>query len=858
MRALVMAEGATALAVERLLDRCGFSVTRAAAGAPADGARLVVVEWEALGDGAPITVEALAAAGAAVLALVETPHAATLAAAWAAGARDAFCLAADEERLVAHARALAAGHCRLPASDFALPDALERHPHPAWIFEERTLRLVAVNDAMVRTYGWSRAELIGMNVRQLRPDDEVARWDAHLAAGWKPLHNGVWRHRKKDGTTFDVEIVSQPMHGAPRPARIVIARDVTAERRLHEAQRNAIADYRSLIDRMPDGVFTYRHDDASVVYANAALAALLGCASANELIGTDARLFVTPQDRHIVERRRVQLGQPPFSTDPIALRFLARDGSLRWVESRAQRIGVGDDPLVTVMVRDLTARHSAEEALKRSEERFVKFFHVNPACSTVTRLSDNTFVDVNERFCALTGYAREELIGKTGIDVGLWPDPEQRARIEASIRAGGRARDVEVRLAKKSGDPIDVRMSLETFTIGGVECVFALSHDITEEKRLEEQLRQSQKMEAIGRLAGGIAHDFNNLLTAINGYSEILARDLPPGTGAHDAASHILHSARRASSLTEQLLLFTRRQPQRGRVVAINDVVYSMSAMLARLIGEDVELVLELGCYVGCVRADPAQIEQVLLNLVVNARDAMPDGGRLVLETVAAAGIDGRPGVRLTVRDSGCGIAPEIRPHIFEPFFTTKQVGKGTGLGLSIVYSAVAQAGGSVSVESVPGHGAAFHIWLPRVDEPADVTAVTPSAEALRQRGGETVLLVEDDEDVRDFVEFVLRRAGYRVLAAAAPADGLQFAEAHDGEIHLLLSDIVMPEMNGNEMAARAQALRPAMKVLHMSGYPAGRQRNGGYAPGGAFLQKPFSVETLTQAVRTMLDGGAR
>jgi PAS domain S-box-containing protein len=473
----------------------------------------------------------------------------------------------------------------------------------------------------------------------------------------------------------------------------------------------------------------------------------------------------------------------------------------------------------------------------------------------VTRLSDNTFVDVNERFCDLTGFTREELIGQTGVSVGLWPEPEQRARIEAVIRGGGKVRDVEVRLSKKSGDPIDVRMSLETFTVGGIECVFALSHDITEEKRLEEQLRQSQKMEAIGRLAGGIAHDFNNLLTAINGYSEILASDLQPGSAAHDAAAHINHSARRASSLTEQLLLFTRRQPQRGRVVEINDVVHSMSAMLARLIGEDVELVLELGCYVGCVRVDPAQIEQVLLNLVVNARDAMPDGGRLVLETVAATGTDARPGVRLTVRDSGCGIAPEIRAHIFEPFFTTKQVGKGTGLGLSIVYGVITQAGGSISVESAPGNGAAFHIWLPRVDEPAEAMAAATAYEARQQRGGETVLIVEDDEDVRDFVEFVLRQAGYRVLAAADPTGGLQFAEAHAGEIHLLLSDIVMPEMSGNEMAARAQALRPAMKVLHMSGYPGGRQRHGGFAPSGAFLQKPFSVETLTQAVRTMLDG---
>ena len=628
------------------------------------------------------------------------------------------------------------------------------------------------------------------------------------------------------------------------------------ERRPSGVELRSLGDYRSLIEHLPDGVFTYRLDAFSIVHANPALARLLGWPSAEALVGEDPRQFVAPEDRELIASRIREVGTPPYSTRPATMRYLARDGGIRWVETRGLCVAVGDTALVTVIVRDLSERRTAEEALRRSEERFAKFFHVNPASSTVTRLSDDTFVDVNERFCQLVGFSRDQIIGRTGVSLGLWPDPTQRARIAEALRTTGRAHDVDVRLRKKSGEPIDVRMSLETFTIGGVECVFALSYDVTGQKRLEEQLRQSQKMEAIGRLAGGIAHDFNNLLTAINGYSQILTAELSGGTRAHDAAAHIQRSAKRAAGLTEQLLVFTRQRPQRERVVALNDMVRATSSMLGRLIGEDVELVLELGDDAGCVRADPTQLEQVLLNLVVNARDAMPDGGRLRIETAAAAHKDGRAGVRLSSRDNGCGIAPEVRPHIFEPFFTTKEVGKGTGLGLSIVYGVVTQAGGTISVESAPGQGAAFHIWLPRVDAPGSEEAPPPAPGARAKRGGETILLVEDDDDVRDFVQFVLTQAGYRVLTAADGERGLALLAAHAGEVHLLLSDIVMPEMSGSEVAARAQALRPSVKVLHMSGYPGGRlMDHAGLPPDATFLQKPFSVETLTQAVRALLDG---
>ncbi len=618
---------------------------------------------------------------------------------------------------------------------------------------------------------------------------------------------------------------------------------------------HALADYDALIELLPDGVFTYRLDGLGVLYANPALVALLGYATPADLVGRSCLELVHPDDRIEVRARIRAVAQPPYATPPAMLRFLGRDGSVRYVETRSIRLLFGEAPAVTVLVRDLSARRTAEEALRRSEDRFVKFFHVNPACSTVTRLSDNIFVDVNERFCQLTGFSRDELLGRTGVAVGLWQDPGDRARIEAAIRGGTRVHDVEVRLRKKSGQPIDVRMSLENFTLGGVECVFALSYDVTERKQLEAQLRQAQKMDAVGRLAGGIAHDFNNLLTAIRGYAELLSTTLAPGTRPHDAAAHIHRSSLRASSLTEQLLVFTRRRPQESRVIQLNDTVRSMATMLRRLLGEDLELVIELGESIGRVRMDPTQVEQVLLNLAVNARDAMPRGGRLTIATSESVDRQGRPGIVLSARDTGGGIDEATRPHIFEPFFTTKEVGKGTGLGLSIVYGVVTQAGGAITVENTPGQGALFQIWLPRAEEANGQPSPTTPQPKSGPGGGETILLVEDDEDVRDYVRFVLRQAGYQVLDAPDGGGGLRLVESYGGEIHLVLSDIVMPEMSGPEMAARALVMRPAMRVLHMSGYPGDSvSRHAQMAAIATFLQKPFSAETLTRAVRAALD----
>jgi two-component system cell cycle sensor histidine kinase/response regulator CckA len=384
--------------------------------------------------------------------------------------------------------------------------------------------------------------------------------------------------------------------------------------------------------------------------------------------------------------------------------------------------------------------------------------------------------------------------------------------------------------------------------------------DVTERRSLEERYRQAQKMEAIGQLAGGVAHDFNNLLTAIHGYSILIAEELTPDSPLLDDLQQIRHSADRATSLTRQLLAFSRRQILDPHVLDLRASVKAIEPMLRRLIGEDITFTVRAAADAGRIKADPGQIEQVVMNLALNARDAMPRGGTLlidvadvVMEQSAAHGhapVSG-PCVRLAVSDTGDGMDPETQARIFEPFFTTKSIGQGTGLGLSTVYGIVTQSGGHVVVDSAVGRGSTFSVYLPRVDDPAELV-VTPPAPAST-RGTETILVVEDEDAVRELVQKALRRYGYQVLAAATPRDALDIA-SRAGRIHLLISDMVLPEMSGREMARRMLEIQQGMHVLYMSGYTDHAILDGGVLePGMSFLQKPFTPPALAHKVREVL-----
>ena len=416
---------------------------------------------------------------------------------------------------------------------------------------------------------------------------------------------------------------------------------------------------------------------------------------------------------------------------------------------------------------------------------------------------------------------------------------------------------------KKDGTIIVVEITAHSFVLQGRAARLVLAHDVTERHRLEEQLRQAHKMEAIGNLAGGVAHDFNNLLSVILCYARGIIDELPPGDINRADLEEIEAAAIRGSSLTGQLLAFSRQQVLQPTVIDLNASIRSSEKMLRRILGEDVKLVIVPGHDLGAVKADPGQLEQVLMNVVVNARDALPDGGTVTIETANAVvaeadaahdGLGAGAYVKLSVADTGIGMDAETLVRVFEPFFTTKEIGRGTGLGLATVFGIVKQSGGHTSVVSEPGRGTTFTIFLPRVDKTFDTT-VTATQSAALPRGSETILLVEDDEQVRAVVYAVLRRGGYTVLDAQNGGEALLVCEAHRGKIDLLMTDVVMPRMSGRQLVERLSPLRPAMRALYISGYTDDAVvRSGVLDSTKAFLQKPFTPESLLRKVREVLD----
>jgi len=508
-------------------------------------------------------------------------------------------------------------------------------------------------------------------------------------------------------------------------------------------------------------------------------------------------------------------------------------------------------------------RRRAETALRESEQRFEKVFQASPVGITISTLAEGRYLDVNAAFLRMIGRTRDEVIGRTSFDISFWRDPADRTRVmERLARGGGVAHELELTVQAKDGAIRHVLVALEQVDFSGVPCIVALVHDISGLKQLEQQLNQAQKMEAVGRLAGGVAHDFNNMLTVITSYGDLLLGDLPAGDSRRGDIEEILKAARGAATLTRQLLAFSRQEVIQPRPISVNAIVAGTEKMLKRVIGEDIALESELAAEPATVLCDPGQLEQIVMNLVVNARDAMPQGGRVRIVTTNAT-LDepvvrdlpfSRPGryVVLTVSDTGIGMDAATQEHIFEPFFTTKEQGKGTGLGLATVYAVAKQAGGFVGVESAPGEGASFTVFLPAIDAPA--TRIEGGSAGELPRGTETVLLVEDATAVRSVIRQVLERLGYTVLDAADGQLALEVAARHHGPIDLVITDIVMPALGGREMAERLRKVRPEIRILYTSGYTDDAiVRSGVLDAQFVFMQKPFTPETLAAKVREAL-----
>jgi PAS domain S-box-containing protein len=530
--------------------------------------------------------------------------------------------------------------------------------------------------------------------------------------------------------------------------------------------------------------------------------------------------------------------------------------------------------LVPAIERELRERE-ARRALREAQSRFSRLSESGIIGINIADVHGN-ILEANDAYMKIVGYSREELLHGSIRWADLTP-PEFRGAAEravAQLTATGVASPWETESFRKDGSrvPTLVGMAMLEYPKS-----IAVVLDLTERRRAEEararaeealrqseeQLLQAQKMEAVGRLAGGVAHDFNNVLSVILSYGELIQGDLKPADPMRIDIQEIIKAASRAAGLTRQLLLFSRHQVVEPKVIELHEVLANMEKMLQRILGEDVELALVARGSAGRVRVDPTHVEQVILNLVVNARDAMPTGGKLTIETdevvldeeYTLSHIPLKPGrhVMMAVSDTGIGMDRETQTRIFEPFFTTKEKGKGTGLGLSTVFGIVQQSGGNIWVYSEPGKGTTFKIYLPRVD--AEVDVPTPTIAPTTLRGTESVLLVEDEEQVRTVALGILRRQGYQVIVAQHAGEALLLCERHAGKIDLLVTDVVMPQMSGPELAKRLAPIRPEMRVLFMSGYTDDSiVRHGVLEAGAAFVQKPITPSSLTRKVREVLD----
>jgi PAS domain S-box-containing protein len=653
--------------------------------------------------------------------------------------------------------------------------------------------------------------------------------------------------------------------------REAIIRGVLIDVSLHRQAKISLAEehslLRTLIDNLPDYIYV-KDRESRLVISNAAHARVLGVAAPEEIAGkTDFDFFPAElaQKYHADEQKVIQTGEALVNLEEPAVDGL---GNRKWVSSTKVPLRDSEGKIVGLvgMSRDMTEWKRAQNALRDSEDRFRR---LSEATFEGILINDNdTVLDANHNFARMHGYALQEIIGKRVLETFVAPECWDLIRDRIASKYEKPYEAVHVR---KDGRPFPVEICGKTNQYEGRDVRVVAVRDITERhgaeqerRKLERQMRQAQVLRSLGVLAGGIAHDFNNLMTAIIVYCELLLDRLNTSDPvARQVAEDVRNVANRAASLCRQLLAFGRKTILQPTALDLTAVINDLGPMLRSVLGEGIELITKLDPEVGPVNADPVQIQQIIVNLAFNARDAMPEGGRLTIETAdveveqdfARRHVDLQPGphVRLTVCDTGCGMDEQVQARIFEPFFTTKEHGRGTGLGLSTVYGIVKQSGGDIAVDSKPGRGATFTIYLPQVKKPRR-KAKPPEDAGEIPHGSETVLLVDDEEVVRRSVSMALGLSGYRVLLARRGTEALQVVAQHPGPIHLLVTDVVMPGLSGRELAECLAIDQPDMKVLYISGYT-DEEIARHHVPGGGpmFLQKPFTPEALARKVRELL-----
>lgn len=783
------------------------------------------------------------------------------------------------------------------------------NPMPMWIFDCETLAFLEVNEAATDSYGYSRQEFLSMKVGDIRPPEEMPALIEYLhemLTKGNPSKlgiKGIWRHRKKDGSLIDVELRWSLIEFRGRKGVLIMASDVTERRRVerrdaalsklgqHLSSATSQAEAARIIRSVADELFRW---DAFVLDFYSAEQDRMYPFLNIDTDRNGARFEVAThgggREPSIMVKRVISQGaELILRQDPIAI---PRDtepmgdvsrpsGSLLVVPIRNSTSVIGILSIQSYALnaydhRDLSAlqtladhcggaieRIRAEQALHDSEQRFHNLFEASPDAIFVEDLQ-GTVLDVNPAGCRLQGLSRQELLGKPLSE--LVP-PELREKTARGFQdfVSGKADQVEGVSRRADGRDVPVEIRANRIDYAGQLALLLHVRDISEHKRLEEQFRQAQKMEAIGQLAGGVAHDFNNILTIIHGHASLLLAGGNLPEGSTRSAQQVIQAAERAAGLTRQLLAFGRRQILQPKRLDLNEVVSNMTKMLGRLLGEDIALQLKYSPCPALVQADAGMIEQVLLNLAVNSRDAMPNGGVLSLRIAvfenyassdpAAWGTGCRRVVCLSASDNGVGIAPENLERIFEPFFTTKPVGKGTGLGLATVYGIVKQHQGWIEVESQPGKGTTFRVFLPAVDGSLENGVKQPAEETVRG-GPETILVVEDEAPVRELVCNILATYGYHILQADSGSHALKVWQEGKEKIDLLLTDMVMPDrVNGRELAEKLWAERPELKVIFTSGYSAEAVGKDFVLQRGLnYLQKPFEPRKLAMTVRDCLD----
>ncbi len=729
-----------------------------------------------------------------------------------------------------------------------------------------------VNRSLCRITGYTEPELLGLTFQDithpddLEPDLALTR---QVLAGEIPWYHLEKRYIHKDGHVVWILLsVSLVRDREGQPCYFVAQmQDISEQKAAAEALRRQQALLENVITHIPCAVF-WKDRDSVFLGANEQCARNLGLPSPRDLVGkTDHDLHLSRQEADFYvqcDRQVMATGLPLLNIEEVQHR---PDGTKALLLTSKVPLRDAEGEIVGTIgiYTDITQRKATEEALRESEQRYRDLFE-NAADVVYTHDLSGAITSVNIAAERLTGYSRAELLRMNFTDLVSPRDLERcREMIQAKLDGACRTTyEVELRVRDGSRRVVEVT-SRVIWRDGKPEGIQGIARDLTDRKRLEEQLRQAQKMDAVGQLAAGVAHDFNNLLTVINGYSDMLLHSLPSGNPLRELLEPIKKAGEQSAMLTRKLLAFSRKQVVAPIVLDLNQVVAEMNTMLRRTLGEDIELTTRLQAQLGLIKADPGQLEQLLLNLAVNARDAMPQGGQLAIETsqveldegFAQVRAGARPGpyVLLAVSDTGCGMSEEVRCRIFEPFFTTKEIGKGTGLGLSTVYAIVQNSQGHIDVYSEPGLGTCFKIYLPRHHEPLEEP---PHAGALPAPvGHETVLLVEDDAGVRSLVRDTLKDSGYTVLDAANGREALALVQQHRGPLDLLVTDVIMPGLGGRQLAEQLLARFPDMKVLYMSGYTDDAVvRYGILQEHVHFLQKPFALPVLGRKIREVLDAG--